>query len=142
MNGRVSRHGVTILVLAALGLTPPSAAATASVVGAYSNAGYTVRTIGEPVVRGRMSVNRLMPWLYLLEDGTYEWGRERGTYEVRGHDLRLSGSYRAWGPGKIDADRRITFTFRKPDALGRLQEFIVVMGYRGPLTDYPPPSRR
>ncbi|MDQ7842633.1 MAG: hypothetical protein QN141_00890 [Armatimonadota bacterium] len=136
------RHGIAVLALAALGLLPPGAAAALSVVGAYSNVGYTVRTVGEPAGLGRTSINRLMPWLYLLEAGTYEWGRERGTYQVRDDELRLSGSYRAWGPGKIDADRRITFTFRKPDAAGRLQEFIVVMGYRGALTDYPPPSRR
>lgn len=111
-----------------------------STAGAYSNVEYGVRTVSDPPQAWRTGRSTLMPWLYLLEDFTYEWGRERGRYELRGNQLLLSGSYRAWGPGRIDQDRRIIFNFRRASETGILQEFLVVMGYRGSLRDYP--SRR
>ena len=57
--------------------------------------------------------NRLMPRLELNADHTYRWGRESGTYEYRDGKILLSGSYAAWGPGKVDKDYKIWFEFTK-----------------------------
>ncbi|MBI4537921.1 MAG: hypothetical protein HY704_00250 [Gemmatimonadetes bacterium] len=84
----------------------------------------------------------MLPWLYLLEDLTYEWGSARGTYTVRGDALVLSGAYGPWGPGKILPDRRLFFDFARWDAAGGLQLIKLVFSYRGSLDAYPPPSRR
>jgi hypothetical protein len=109
--------------------------------GAYSNLIFQIREAGS-TEWPRSGRSPLMPWLYLLEDFTYEWGRDRGTYRVQQDDVLLSGAYKAWGPGRVDRDRRITFRFSRIDANGRKQELAVVMAYRGSLKDYPSPSRR
>jgi len=134
--------GAAVTILAGLpsaSRLPATAGVPTPVAGVYSNVEYGVRTVRDPPLPWRTGRNTLMPWLYLLEDSSYVWGRDRGRYEVRGNQLLLSGSYRTWGPGSIDRDRRIIFNFRRPGQDGTLQEFLVVMGYRGSLREYPPP---
>lgn len=139
-----SRMPVVIAVLTACALAvAPGYAQTPSrgspVAGTYSNLVYQIREVGSAAGSGRGGRNALMPWLYLLDDYTYIWGRDRGTYRIEKRAVLLSGAYGAWGPGQIDADRRITFKFFRTDQAGVKQEVLVQMAYRGSLQDYPPP---
>lgn len=79
--------------------------APASVAGTYANLSFNVNGMG--------GQNRFMSRLALHKDGKYEWGKEKGAYEYRGGNVYLSGSYAAWGPGKIDKDHKIWFEFTK-----------------------------
>jgi hypothetical protein len=79
--------------------------ASQGVVGTYANLSFNVDGAG--------GQNRLMPRLDVRADGTYHWGRESGTYKYTGGKLQLSGSYAAWGPGRVDKDRKIWFEFTK-----------------------------
>jgi len=76
-----------------------------SVVGTYANLSFNVD--------GGGGQSRLMPRLELRKDSSYQWGRESGTYEYRDGKVYLSGSYAAWGPGKVDKDYKIWFEFTK-----------------------------
>lgn len=105
---------------------PPADVAAAS--GCYCNLSFNVDGLG-----GR---NTAMPQLYLMPDGSYAWGSDAGRYEVKDGKLLLAGSYREWGPGALDTDRRIMFRFQKGG-----KEFVCTMSYRGSVTDYPPPGK-
>ncbi|GEM_PF-3575034 len=107
---------------------PQAQAPPANVAGTYANLSFNVDGYG--------GANRGMSWLYLLSNGTYIWGREQGTYSCRGGMLYLSGSYSAWGPGRIDADMKIWYEFNKSG-----KKYTVTMYRRGSLQDYPPPAR-
>ena len=76
-----------------------------SVAGTYANLSFNVDGAG--------GQNRSMPRLELSRDKTYRWGRESGTYEFSEGKVYLSGSYAAWGPGRVDKDSKIWFEFRK-----------------------------
>lgn len=79
--------------------------ASQNVVGTYANLSFNVDGAG--------GQNRLMPRLAIRAGGTYQWGRESGTYQFRDGKLRLSGSYAAWGAGRVDKDRKIWFEFTR-----------------------------
>jgi hypothetical protein len=93
---------LVLLLHTALGTT---AEAPADVAGTYANLSFNVDGAG--------GQNRLMPRLVLASDHTYKWGRESGTYEYRDGKVYLSGSYAAWGPGRVDKDYKIWFEFTK-----------------------------
>jgi hypothetical protein len=94
--------GVLILLF---GATARTEQAGARIAGTYANLSFHVDGMG--------GQNRLMPRLKLNADSTYRWGRESGTYEYRDGKILLSGSYAAWGPGKVDKDYKIRFLFTK-----------------------------
>ncbi|MBI4278717.1 MAG: hypothetical protein HY660_09695 [Armatimonadetes bacterium] len=130
-----------VLAVAALAQVPAMAGPLVKqtpVAGAYSTLGATVN--GQQVRRATQ-----MPWLYLLEDFTYEWGSARGTYRVEAGRVLLAGPYQSWGPGRIAEEpgrRLIIFHYTRTDQAGRAQLMNVTLLYRGPLHEYPPPSRR
>ena len=88
-----------------VGATVQTALPGEGIAGTYANLSFNVDGAG--------GQNRLMPRLELKADSTYRWGRESGTYEFRDGKILLSGSYAAWGPGKVDKDRKIWFEFTK-----------------------------
>jgi len=96
---------VLLAAVASLGARAEEKGPPASVVGTYRNLSFNVNGAG--------GQNRLMPGLELRDDHTYQWGRESGKYEYRDGRVSLSGSYAAWGPGKVDPDSRIRFEFTK-----------------------------
>jgi hypothetical protein len=133
---------IAVLTACALAVAPGYAQMPtrgSPVAGTYSNLVYQIREVGSSASSGRGGRNALMPWLYLLDDYTYIWGRDRGSHRIEKRAVLLSGAYGAWGPGQIDADRRVTFKFFRTDQAGVKQEVLVQMAYRGSLQDYPPP---
>lgn len=101
-------YGLVILALGCLatpGRVRGAQDSPAGVVGTYANLSFNVDGAG--------GQNRLMPRLELHGDKTYTWGREAGTYEYREGKVRLSGSYPAWGSGRVDKDGKIWFEFTK-----------------------------
>ncbi|MBI5368157.1 MAG: hypothetical protein HZA54_14060, partial [Planctomycetes bacterium] len=78
-----------------------------------------------------------MPWLYLMRDGAYQWGADAGTFQIRDGQLLLSGSYKEWGPGRFDEERRLAFAFTREG-----KKLAVTLGYRGSIEEYPPPARK
>lgn len=103
MLGRLARYVVVVLILRAM--LAAAASAPADVAGTYANLSFNVDGAG--------GQNRLMPRLELHSDGTYNWGRESGKYEYRAGEVTLSGSYAAWGPGRVNKDYQIRFEFTK-----------------------------
>jgi hypothetical protein len=98
---------IVLCLLMLWGCCPALGASEGSpnIVGTYANLSFNVDGAG--------GQNRLMPRLELRTDGTYRWGRESGTYKFHDGEVRLSGSYAAWGPGRVDKDRKIWFAFTK-----------------------------
>lgn len=94
-----------LVILGAPGLGLQASETGQGIVGTYANLSFNVDGAG--------GQNRLMPRLEIHADATYRWGRESGTYQYRGGNLYFSGSYTAWGPGRVDKDRKIWFEFTK-----------------------------
>jgi hypothetical protein len=94
--------GALMLLVGATALTSP---AGAGITGTYANLSFNVDGMG--------AQNRLMPRLELNADNTYRWGRASGTYTYGEGKVLLSGSYVAWGPGRVDKDYKIWFAFTK-----------------------------
>ena len=51
---------------------------------------------------------RVEPWLKVLPDGQYEWGREKGKWEYSGGVLSLSERS---GKGRLDANEKLVFEY-------------------------------
>ena len=51
---------------------------------------------------------RLEPWLKLLPNGSYEWGREQGKWELTGGVVSLSERS---GKGRLDANEKLVFEY-------------------------------
>ncbi len=50
----------------------------------------------------------LEPWLKILPDKSYEWGREKGRWEYRGGALTLSERS---GAGRLDSNGKLIFEY-------------------------------
>jgi hypothetical protein len=100
-----TRFVICLLVLCVCSPLLKARDASGSVVGTYANLSYNVDGAG--------GQNRFMPRLEVRAGGTYQWGRESGTYQYRDGKIYFSGSYTAWGPGRVDKDMKIWFEFTK-----------------------------
>ncbi len=105
---KIFSYGLVILAVGCLAMpgSPQGARdSPAGVAGTSANLSFNVDGAG--------GQNRLMPRLELHADKTYKWGRESGTYEFREGKVRFSGSYAAWGPGRLDKDGKLWVEFTK-----------------------------
>lgn len=102
---KTARIVMCLVILWAFPRVLKASGAPQGVVGTYANLSYNVDGAG--------GQNRFMPRLEVHADATYHWGRESGTYQYRDGKIFFSGSYNAWGPGRVDKDRKIWFEFTK-----------------------------
>ena len=110
----------------AAGQAPQRIAQAGAVAGTYSCESFNVG--------GRGGKPASMPWLYLLDNGTYKYGSAQGSYTYSDGVLRLTGANKSWGPGRVDKDRKIWFQFTTPSGYACTMTFY----RRGSLQDYPP----